>query len=81
VVRLGNRVIGALDLSPYTNALARLGKIRSAGITDLRYGNLLDDDWYGRDRFEHSGGFCLAKATLPRAVSSVFISRRENWSR
>jgi pimeloyl-ACP methyl ester carboxylesterase len=53
--RLGNRIIGALDLSPYTNALARLGKIRSAGITDLRYGNLLDDDWYGRDRFEQSG--------------------------
>lgn len=53
--RLGNLVVGALDLSPYTNALARLGKIRSAGITDLRYGNLLDDDWYGRDRFEHSG--------------------------
>jgi pimeloyl-ACP methyl ester carboxylesterase len=53
--RLGNLVMGALDLSPYTNALARLGKIRSAGITDLRYGNLLDDDWYGRDRFEHSG--------------------------
>jgi len=38
-------------LSPYTAAFARLGRIRSAGITDLRYGNLLDDDWTGRDRF------------------------------
>jgi len=38
-------------LSPYTAAFARLGRIRSAGITDLRYGNLLDGDWTGRDRF------------------------------
>ena len=38
-------------LSPYTAAFARLGRIRSAGITDLRHGNLVDDDWTGRDRF------------------------------
>jgi hypothetical protein len=24
--------------------------VRSAGITDLRHGNLLDEDWVGRDR-------------------------------
>ena len=30
-----------------------LGKVRSAGITDLRHGNLLDEDWLGRDRFAH----------------------------
>ena len=41
-------------LSPYTAAFASLGRIRSAGITDLRYGNLLDDDWTGRDRFRPS---------------------------
>jgi hypothetical protein len=44
-----------LGLSPYSKPLARLGRIRSAGITDLRYGNLLDEDWEGIDRFEHSG--------------------------
>lgn len=44
-----------LGLSPYTAPFARLGKIRSAGITDLRHGNLLDEDWAGRDRFERSG--------------------------
>jgi len=38
-------------ISPYTVGLARLGKVRSAGITDLRYGNVADDDWRGRDRF------------------------------
>jgi len=49
--RGGAWVNTAFGLSPYTAALARLGRIRSAGITDLRYGNLLDDDWTGRDRF------------------------------
>ena len=39
----------------YANVLAkipfgRLGRARSAGITDLRYGNIQDDDWQGRDR-------------------------------
>ena len=53
--RVGNWVNIVLQTSPYTSPLARLGKIRSAGITDLRYGNLLDEDWQGRDRFEHSG--------------------------
>jgi pimeloyl-ACP methyl ester carboxylesterase len=49
--RGGAWVNTAFGLSPYTAALARLGRIRSAGVTDLRYGNLLDDDWTGRDRF------------------------------
>jgi pimeloyl-ACP methyl ester carboxylesterase len=49
--RLGNGFERALGLSPYTFALARLGKIRSAGITDLRHGNIKDDDWEGQDRF------------------------------
>jgi hypothetical protein len=53
--RIGNWLNIVLQTSPYTSPLARLAKIRSAGITDLRYGNLLDEDWQGRDRFEHSG--------------------------
>ena len=43
--RGGNWVDVILGASPYTAAFARLGKIRSAGITDLRYGSLLDEDW------------------------------------
>lgn len=35
----------ALGLSPYAAPLARLGMARSAGITDLRFGNLQDADW------------------------------------
>ncbi|TXG78273.1 MAG: alpha/beta hydrolase [Rhodocyclaceae bacterium] len=49
--RGGNWIDLILGANPYTAPLARLGKIRSAGITDLRYGNLVDEDWMGRDRF------------------------------
>jgi len=42
--RGGNWVDVILGVSPYSAAFARLGKIRSAGITDLRYGNLVDED-------------------------------------
>jgi pimeloyl-ACP methyl ester carboxylesterase len=52
--RGGNWVNIIMGISPYTAPFTRLGKIRSAGITDLRYGNMLDEDWEGRDRFEHS---------------------------
>lgn len=31
--------------------LVRVGQLRSAGITDLRYGNVLHEHWQGRERF------------------------------
>lgn len=34
-----------IEISPYTAPLARLGKVRSAGIKDLRYGYVQDEDW------------------------------------
>jgi pimeloyl-ACP methyl ester carboxylesterase len=40
-----------LEATPYTRPLSRLGKIRSAGITDLRHGYVRDEDWLGCDRF------------------------------
>ena len=49
--RLGNWVNVVLGAAPFTGPLARLPRIRSAGVTDLRHGNLLDEDWQGRDRF------------------------------
>jgi pimeloyl-ACP methyl ester carboxylesterase len=49
--RGGNWVNLILEISPYTAALARLAKIRSAGITDLHSGSLLDTDWKHGDRF------------------------------
>jgi pimeloyl-ACP methyl ester carboxylesterase len=49
--RIGNWVHLALGVSPYTASFGRLARIRSAGITDLRHGSLLDEEWEGRDRF------------------------------
>jgi hypothetical protein len=49
--RAGNWVDLVLGATPYAAPFARLGKVRSAGITDLRHGNLVDEDWVGRDRF------------------------------
>ncbi|MHB8798398.1 MAG: PGAP1-like alpha/beta domain-containing protein [Thermoanaerobaculia bacterium] len=49
--RLGNLVQAALGASPWSLPFGRLGKIRSAGITDLRHGDLLEEDRAGDDRF------------------------------
>jgi pimeloyl-ACP methyl ester carboxylesterase len=49
--RSGQRLNMLLALSPYTKPFMRLGEVRSAGITDLRFGCLLDSDWKGQDRF------------------------------
>ena len=43
--RAGNWVNVIVGISPYTAPFTRLGKIRSAGVKDLRYGNILDEDW------------------------------------
>ncbi|MEI6593443.1 MAG: hypothetical protein WCL47_09375 [Holophagaceae bacterium] len=47
--RWGHWFERVLEASPFASPLARLGKVRSAGITDLRYGNLLEADWQGQD--------------------------------
>jgi pimeloyl-ACP methyl ester carboxylesterase len=44
-------VLGATPyLSQYTRPLARIGKLRSAGITDLRHGRVVADDAQGRQQ-------------------------------
>jgi len=48
--RGGRLVDTLLGVSPYAAPFARIGKTRSAGITDLRFGNLQDADWQHRDR-------------------------------
>ncbi|RPE66748.1 PGAP1-like protein [Tibeticola sediminis] len=49
--RAGHGVDLLLAATPWTAPLARLGQLRSAGITDLRYGAVLESDWRGADRF------------------------------
>lgn len=53
--RAGQWVHLVLGATPYAAPFARLGRVRSAGITDLRHGHVLDEDWVGRDRFARSG--------------------------
>jgi PGAP1-like protein len=49
--RAGHRVDLLLERTPYIAPLALLGKVRSAGITDLRHGYVHEEDWNGHDRF------------------------------
>jgi len=71
--RLGNWVNVVLGAAPFTGALARLPRIRSAAITDLRHGNLLDEDWQGRDRFHHAPDR-RRPVPLPRGVKCFAIA-------
>lgn len=48
----GNWLDTILGGVSYTKPFRALGQLRSAGITDLRYGNLLDEDWQAHDRFD-----------------------------
>jgi pimeloyl-ACP methyl ester carboxylesterase len=70
--RSGNWIDILLSASRYSAPLARLGKIRSAGITDLRFGSLVDGDWKKRNRFER-GGLRVAVA-LPKGVACYAIA-------
>jgi len=46
--QVGNWLHALLRFNPYTLPFVRLARLRSSGITDLRYGHVLDHD---RDRF------------------------------
>ena len=65
--RGGNWVHLLTDKTPFSAPFSRLAKIRSAGITDLRHGSVLDDDWSGRDRFAHGEPLPLS-LPLPAGV-------------
>jgi pimeloyl-ACP methyl ester carboxylesterase len=71
--RAGNWLEVLLGVSRYSAPLARLGHLRGAGVTDLRYGNVLEEDWKGKDRFarEREPGHILP---LPRGVSCFAIA-------
>ena len=71
--RGGNWVDLLLGASRYSAPLARLGKIRSAGITDLRFGNLVDEDWTKHDRFKRTGDLRVP-VPLPQGVACYAIA-------
>ena len=71
--RAGNWIDGVLELSSYSAPLARIGKVRSAGITDLRFGNTRESDWLGRDRFGRDGD-CRRPLPLPVDVECFAVA-------
>ncbi|HEX4857857.1 MAG TPA: hypothetical protein VFV17_02490 [Usitatibacteraceae bacterium] len=73
VERGGSRIDGVLAISPYIAPFAKLGRIRSAGITDLRHGNLTDADWQHADRFARGPRRPVA-VPLPDGVACFAIA-------
>lgn len=71
--RIGSWIDVAIGKIPYTAAFNRLGRIRSAGVTDLRYGLLLDEDWRGRDRFSRTGD-TRTSVPLPAGVACFAVA-------
>lgn len=71
--RGGNLFEVLLGISRYSAPLARLGKLRSAGVTDLRFGNVLDEHWVGRDRFAQ-GRDPRTELMLPEGVACYAIA-------
>jgi pimeloyl-ACP methyl ester carboxylesterase len=71
--RAGNWVDVILGSTPYTKPFAKLGQLRSAGITDLRYGHVLDADWQGHDRFRRKPD-SRALAPLPEGVACYTVA-------
>ena len=52
---------------------ARLGQLRSAGITDLRFGCVVDEDWLGGNRF-HRKPDSRRHVPLPEGVACYAIA-------
>ncbi|MEO6417836.1 MAG: alpha/beta fold hydrolase, partial [Polyangiaceae bacterium] len=71
--RGGSWVDLLLGISNYSAPFKVLGQIRSAGVTDLRFGNVLDEHWDGRDRFLH-GEDPRSELTLPKGVRCFAIA-------
>jgi hypothetical protein len=71
--RAGHGVDVLLAASPFTLPFTQLGMLRSAGITDLRHGHVLDDDWQGRGRFDSPHDHRVPLA-LPEGVACFTVA-------
>ena len=71
--RAGNWVDVILGSTPYTKPYAKLGHVRSAGITDLRYGYVADEDWQNQNRFHRKPDNRLHVA-LPEGVQCFTVA-------
>ncbi|WP_310383408.1 alpha/beta hydrolase [Roseateles sp.] len=84
--RAGNWIDVLLGSTSYTAPLAKLGQLRSAGITDLRHGHVRDEDWQGDNRFHRlpdqrlitplpAGVNCFAVAATMAAKRGALANR------
>lgn len=73
LARVGEWLERLWDKTPYTAPFARLGKLRSSGIADLRHGYLRDEDWQARDRFAEDRA-SRAPLALPADVQCFTIA-------
>ncbi len=71
--RVGSWVHALLGVSSYSAPLGRLARLRSAGVTDMRFGNVLDEHWRDCDRFE-VGGDARTPLALPAGVACYAIA-------
>ncbi|MFO1337869.1 MAG: alpha/beta hydrolase [Burkholderiaceae bacterium] len=69
--RLADTLLAA---SPYAAPLARLGQARSAGITDLRFGNLQDADWQQHPSRHHQARDDRRPTPLPEGVATHLVA-------
>ena len=60
-------------VSRFTAPFAKLGHVRSAGITDLRYGHLLATDWQGHEKYRRACDNRTA-VPLPAGVESFTVA-------
>jgi hypothetical protein len=78
--RAGSGVDALLGSTPWSAPFARLGQLRSAGITDLRHGSLSAQDWQGRDRFHrapaHHLHVPLPEGTACYTVAATLATKR-----
>jgi PGAP1-like protein len=71
--KAGNWVDVLLGSTPYSQPFAKLGQLRSAGITDLRHGHILAQDWQGQDRFRRQSDR-RTSVPLPEGVACFTVA-------
>lgn len=71
--RIGNWLDLILVTIRHARPFSTLGKVRSAGVTDLRFGNILEEDWHGQDRF-HLNPDNRAFTPLPKTVNCYCVA-------
>ena len=71
--RAGNWIDQLLGSTPWSAPFARLARLRSSGITDLRHGTLLDIHGSGHDRFQRRKDTRL-HLPLPAGISCLAVA-------